>query len=181
MRPNFINQITDPIVRDAVKAVFIRNNFQNYNAIADEIEDILEKNGLEHLVRAKATVAYHGKKFQNELEALRIFREQSRIVAQEMGDNENSINDMLIAMTQQKAYELLSLVRVDPDADVGIGEFAKIGRVIADLGKSSIQQKDFQQKIREKLESMEKEATERQDSGLDAETLRIVRERIYGF
>jgi hypothetical protein len=179
MRPNFITQITDESVRDRVKAVFIRNNFQNYDAIADEIETILEAAGLEHLVRARATVAYHGKRFQQELEALRIFREQARVVAKELGDDEGSVNDMLIALTQQKAYELLGMVRVPEGEEVGVGEFAKIGRVVADLGKASVQQKLFQQKIREKLDALETEA-KAGSSGLDIDTLRRVQQELYG-
>jgi len=179
MRANFIDQITDATVRDKVRAVFIRYNFQNYNAVADEIEAILEESGLEHLVRTRATVAYHGKRFQNELEALRVFREQARLVAHELGDDEGSVNDMLIALTQQKAYELLGMVRLPEGEEVGVGEFAKIGRVVADLGKASVQQKMFQQKVRDKLESLETEAKTGK-SGLDMETLRRVQQELYG-
>ena len=94
-----------------------------------------------------------------------------------MGDDSNHLGDALTRLAQHKAFQILSTLDLEAE-EVSL---VKLGNMIAQLNKAAISQKkwavEIQQKLNEKLIKLESEGTK---GKLDNDTLRRVREEIYG-
>jgi len=165
-------------VREEIESTYIKSNFHSYDELTDKINVILGQNDLE-IVMKECTVYHQGKKFKDQLEALKIFREQAQITQRELGDDEGATNDMLITTVQRVAYKLVSNFSAGEDTAIDVAELIKLGKMIADLSKASVQQKQYQQKVRDKLAELKSEAEGNPDAGLSLKTLNIVQKQLY--
>jgi hypothetical protein len=108
--------------------------------------------------------------------AIRIATEQARAVVEAAGDEEGNMNEALIALVQQEAFNVL--VKLNDDDKNTL--LPKIGVMVAKLSKASVDQKKWMSEIKQKAvraaENVEKKLT----GVIDQETLRKVREEIYG-
>ena len=103
--------------------------------------------------------------------------EQARAVAEASKDDEGHMNDALIRLVQTKAFEAL----IDAESAESL---PKMGVMIAKLSKASVDQKKWMAEMRKKaaaaVENIEKKAASVGKKSLDPETLRIIREEVYG-
>jgi hypothetical protein len=98
-------------------------------------------------------------------------------VAEAAGDDENAMNEALIRLVQTKAFESLT-------AATTFESLPKMGVMIAKLSKASVDQKKWMADTRKKaaaaLKNIEEKTATSGKKSLDPETLRIIREEIYG-
>ncbi len=164
-------------VRAWLEAELVRRGFSDYSSIADELNRRLAEAGEPETSRA--SVHRFGQTVEERIEALRRTTEIAQTLAREAGDDEGVMNDALVRLTQQRIFDVMLSLEVDPE-DV---DLATLGRTVAQLTRASVDQKKHQletrKKLEEKLAKLDEEA-KGGGKGLDAETLRRVREAFYG-
>lgn len=159
-----------PEVKDWLDRALIKSNFSDYKAL----EEMLREKGFSI---SKSSIHRYGREFETKLAAIKVATEQARAVVEEVGDEENALGDALTQVVQQKAFEALMKLE-----DPGKVNLASIGKMVADLNKSSVALKKYRAEVRgkmeEKLKALEAEAGK--NGKLDPSTLKRVREEIYG-
>lgn len=159
-------------VKAWLDAVLIEENFSGYEALAAE----LKARGFDI---GKSAVHRYGQAFEERLKALRMVTEQARAVVEHSPDEEDAVTQALVRLTQEKLFSVLMDMQVDPEKV----NLAGITRSIAELARSSISVKkyaaDVKARIGAKMAELETQAAEGKGR-LDAATLKIVREQIYG-
>lgn len=150
----------------------ITSGFSGY----EELASWLLEQGFEI---SKSAVHRYGKDFQNRLESLKITTEQAKAVAEQLGDDENLVGDVLLRLASQKLFDVL----VDLDLSDYETSLPELMRSIAQISQASVGQKRWQVKMRDQIDSKLKELEKRAGQGSSAlhpETLKVIREQIYG-
>jgi hypothetical protein len=159
-------------VKAWLDGALLEGNFSGYEALAAE----LKQRGVDI---SKSAVHRYGQEFEDRLKKLRMVTEQARAVVEHSPDDEDAVNQALVRLTQEKVFSVL----MDMEVDVEKIDLSKLTRSIADLSRASITVKRYatetRAKISAKMAELETQAGEGK-SRLDPETLRIVREEIYG-
>lgn len=160
-----------PEVKAWLDEALVENSFGEYRALAEE----LTARGYSI---SKSSLHEYGKAFEEQLKSLRLVTEQARAVVQVAPDEEGAVNDALMRLTQEKMFQLLTELKVDPKKV----DLAKLARAVADLGKASVAQKRWQAEARKKaLEDAAKEVSAAAKSvGLTEEAANQIRTRILG-
>lgn len=160
-----------PEVKVWLDEALVENSFGEYRALAEE----LTARGYSI---SKSSLHEYGKAFEEKLKSLRLVTEQARAVVQAAPDEEGAVNDALMRLTQEKMFQLLTELQVDPKKV----DLTKLARAVADLGKASVAQKRWQAEARKKaLEDAAKEASAAAKSvGLTEEAANQIRNRILG-
>lgn len=140
----------------------VEGNFSGYEVLSAE----LTKRGY---AISKSALHNYGQEFEERLAAVKLSTEQARAVVAAAPDEDNSVNDALIRLVQERLFTLLC------DANSKNVDLAKVAKAVADLGRTSISQRRFAAEMREKvaadLAALEKE-------GYDKDTLDAVQNRI---
>lgn len=159
-------------VKAWLDGALVEGNFSGYEALAEE----LKARGCD---LSKSAIHRYGQAFEERLRALRLVTEQARAVVEHSPDDEDAVNQALVRMTQEKLFGVLMDIQVDPETI----DLSKLTRSISDLSRASITVKRYaaetRAKIGAKLNDLDSQAREGKGR-LDPETLRRVREEIYG-
>lgn len=147
----------------------IAGGFSGYQ----ELADWLREQGFE---LSRSALHRYGQQFENRLAALKIATEQARAITEAVGDEEGVMGDALTRLAQEKAFQVL--VEME---DAGEVSLPKLGRMIADLNRTSIAQKKWMAEMRKKAaaaaESVVKTARQ---GGLSDEKAEEIRKKILG-
>lgn len=162
----------------AVKAwldgALVDGNFSGYEAL----EADLKARGYDI---GKSSIHRYGSEFEKKLATLKIASEQARAICAASPDDEGSVSEALMRLVQEKLFQVMLDFQVDPDKPMNIASAAK---AVAELSRATVTQKKWraetQEKLDAKLAAMEKTASSGAKAGYDLETLRRVREEIYG-
>lgn len=161
-------------VKQWLDAALVDGNFTGYQLLADE----LKARGCEV---SKSALQRYGAPFDVLMRKVKASGEQAKALMSESGDDAGALNDAVIRIVQSKTLEVLML-----DEDGSLSTDPKFVRAIASLVRASVTQKEWAADVRkedaEKLAKLEAAAAQSTGKkGLDAETLRHVRQVIYGF
>lgn len=158
-------------VKDWLDKALVEGNFSGYEALSET----LRQKGFSI---SKSSIHRYGKDFASNLAALKLATEQAKVIVESSSDEEGSMNEALIRLVQHKSFQLLTKLETDDSKAL-----ANIGHMVSALSKSSVAVKKYaaevKGKIKAKLESLE-ENSGTGGSKLDVETIRRVREEIYG-
>lgn len=124
---------------------------------------------------SKSALHRYGTEFEQRLGAIRVATEQARAVVDAAGDDAGVKSDALMALVQEKAFQ--ALVRMEEPGDMSL---ASLGRMVADLSRASIAQKRWMAEIKQKTAAAAENVEKNLAGAIDEETLRRVREEIYG-
>jgi hypothetical protein len=113
------------------------NNFSEYNNLAQ----YLKEHGFDI---SKSSLHRYGQVFEERLKTLKLVTEQARAVVQAAPDEDGAVNDALVRLTQEKMFNILMEMNVDPDNI----DLPKLARAVAELGKASVAQKRWQAEAR---------------------------------
>jgi len=156
-------------VKDWLDRSLIEGNFSGY----EQLEAELKARGFDI---GKSAIHRYGQEFEDKLAAIRIATEQARAITDAIPDDAGAMNDALIRLVQQKAFD--TLVKMEEGASI-----KDIGLMVARLSNASVKQKKWQAeargKIIAKMDELEGEAKTGKGQ-FDLETLRRVREELYG-
>lgn len=143
------------------------NNFADYELLAAE----LKTRGFDI---SKSAVHRYGQEFETRLSALRMATEQARAISESIPDDAGAMNDALIRLVQQKAFD--TLLKMEEGAPM-----KEIGLMVARLSNATVKQKQWATEVREKAASAA-EAVEKiaKKGGLSAAAVTEIRSRILG-
>lgn len=158
-----------PEVKAWLDQALIKNNFSDYKALEEALKD-------KGFAISKSSIHRYGQEFEEKLAAVRLATEQARAVVEEVGDEENALGDALAQVVQQKAFDVL--MKLD---DPGKISLTALGKMVADLNRSSIALKKYRAEVRVKVTAAADEATKvAKSKGLSAEAAEEIRQKILG-
>jgi hypothetical protein len=147
----------------------LAGKFCDYSAMAEWLQE-------KGYAISRSALHRYGQGFEERLAAITMATEQAKAVAEAAKDDEGNMNEALIRLVQTKAFDAL----IDADSSESL---SKMGVMIAKLSKASVDQKKWQRDIKEKavqaVKNIESKATTGKKS-LDPETMKIIKEEIYG-
>lgn len=155
-------------VREELNRRLLNGGFGGY----EKLEAWLLEQGFEI---GKSSLHRYGTQFESRLENLKLATEQARAIVDASPDDEGAVNEALLRLTQERLFGLL-LEAGEELTPKGLGA---VTRAVADITRASVSQKKFAEEARSKLQKLEKDA-EAGSKKLDSETLRYVREQLYG-
>jgi hypothetical protein len=115
----------------------VKRGFANYIQLAAD----LKAKGAEV---SKSSLHRYGSKFEERMAQLKASTEQARAVVAASPDDEGAMNEALIRLTQDKLFNLLVDMEIDP-ASVNLNKMTKS---IADLARSSVSQKRYAAEVK---------------------------------
>ena len=129
-------------LRKRLDAKLITNGFKDYAALSKW----LSAEGFEI---SKSAIHRHGEELERKIDTLRRATEQAKVLAREVPDDEGAINDAIIRLYQEKLFDLMMAIEVDPEK-VNI---ASLGRTLATVARASVNQKKWMKEVRETLKT----------------------------
>ncbi len=94
----------------------------------------------------KSALGEFGKNYKKRLEQLRIAAEQAKALRQAAPDDEGAVNDMVIRMAQEKIFNLLMELDIDPEK-VNV---SALFRSIAEVTRATTSHKRFMEEFQKK-------------------------------
>jgi len=137
---------------------------------------------------SKSAIHRYGQKIERRFAAIKASTEAARLLTEGAADDQDARSGAVIALVQTEMFESLINLQEAGEDDIGPAErmalLSKVARNIASLTQASVRLKKFQGEVREKIAAKLAELNAESSGGkgrsFDAETLRIVREEIYG-
>jgi hypothetical protein len=144
-----------PAVKAWLDKSLSENGFADYELLAAE----LKTRGYDI---SKSAIHRYGQDFEDKLLAIKIATEQARAIAGAVPDDEGAMNNALISLVQQKAFDVL--IKMEDGASI-----KDIGLMVARLSNATVKQKQWNIEMREKLERAKlAAATEAEDIAIKA-------------
>ncbi len=118
---------------------------------------------------------------QRTMDAIRASTEAARMIASATPDQADEHTAAVIRLVQSSLFEAMLKVREAADADPveQMKLLSQAAQAVAQVGRASIAQKRWQDEVRDKLDALER-AQGAGGKRLDADTLKAVRESLYG-
>lgn len=158
----------------AVKAwldnALIEGNFSGYELLEAE----LKARGFDI---GKSSLHRYGQEFEDKLAAIRIATEQAKAITDAIPDDAGAMNDALIRLVQQKAFDVL--VKMEEGASI-----KDIGLMVARLSNATVKQKQWQTEIaasiraEERAKAAEEATTAAKAGGASPETIAVIRKAL---
>ncbi|MBW4484908.1 MAG: DUF3486 family protein [Tildeniella torsiva UHER 1998/13D] len=125
----------------------------------------------------KSSIHVYGSEFEKKLGALRIASQQAKAIAEAVGDDQNAMGEALVNLAQEKAFQVLMDMQINPDEQ----DFAKLTRSIAELNRAAVQQKKFAEEVKAKAQKVADEiAADAGSKGLSPEFAAQIRAKVLG-
>ncbi len=179
-KPSAIDGLS-PEQRAQFDSELIRRNFKDYTGLVE----FLAASGLEI---SRSSAYRHGSKLQRRLQNVRNSTEAARLIAEAAPDDADLRSAAVISLVQSELFDVMvtlqDLDEAEPFERVGL--LKECARSVLDMTKASVLQKQWAEKANakliDKLLKMETEADGNKPGSrkLDKETLKAVREEVYG-
>lgn len=161
-------------VRTWLDEALAEGNFAGYEALAAE----LRARGYDV---SRSSVHRYGQRLERKLAAIRASTEAARQIAAAAPDDADLRSAAVISLVQSDLFDALLALQEAETAEPGerVKLLAAAARAVAEASRASIGQKRWADEVRARLDELERQAA-KADRRLDAETLRAVREQLYG-
>jgi len=129
----------------------------------------------------KSSVHRYDQRLQAVMARIRASTDAARLIVQASPDEADEHSAAVLRMVQSSLFEAITRVTEAQDADPAdqVKVLSQAARAIAEASRASIGQKRWADEVRERLDALERSAT-KQGQRLDADTLRVIREGLYG-
>ena len=130
---------------------------------------------------SKSALHRADQRIQRVMAQIKASAEAARLLAQAAPDEADEHSAAVIRMVQSALFDAMLKVREAEDADPAeqVKLLSSAARAIAEASRASIGQKKWAEEVRARLDEIERVASNA-GKRLDAETLRAVREGLYG-
>ena len=163
-------------VRRWLERALTERGFSGY----EELEALLWDKGY---TVGKSSIHRYGQKIERRMAAIKASTDAAKLITEAAGDDQDARSEAVIALVQTEMFESIIAIQEAGDGELSaedrLGLMSKAAKNIATLTRASIAQKQFKATVLKRLQEMEADARTGKRT-LDAETLRIVREEIYG-
>lgn len=169
-------------VRRWLERALTEKGFAGY----EELEDLMRGKGY---AISKSAIHRYGQKIERRFAAIKASTEAARMLTEGAADDQDARSEAVIALVQTELFETILNMQEATDDEVEPGERVKLlsaaAKNIATLTRASVALKKFQAEVRDKIaakmDELEAQANGAQGkAGFDIETLRRVRQEIYG-
>lgn len=167
-------------VRRWLERALTERGFAGY----DELEALLRDKGF---AISRSAIHRYGQKIERRFAAIKASTEAARLLTEGAADDQDARSEAVIALVQTEMFESIinlqeaSEDEIDPSDRIAL--LSKVAKNIATLTRASVALKKFQAEVRDKIsakmDEMESQAKAGK-AGFDLETLRRVRQEIYG-
>ena len=167
-------------VRHALERRLAESGFSNYS----ELTEWLKSQGYEI---SRSAVHRFGQKVERRFASIKASTEAARLIADGAADEGDTRSEALMAMLQTELFDALVEIGEIDEADLPpvmrFGMMADAAKKISALTSASTRLKQWQSSLKDKMDKkfaeLESESS-KQGSTLDAETLRRIRQEVYG-
>lgn len=132
---------------------------------------------------SKSAIHRYGQKIERRMQSIKASTEAAKMIVEAAGDDQDARSESVIALVQSDIFDTIVSIQEADDEDLPpsarLDLMSKAAKNIATLTRASIAQKQFKATVLKRLQEMESDARTGKRA-LDAETLRMVREEIYG-
>lgn len=161
-----------PEIKAKFDKLLIEKCFSDYEGIAAW----LQEQGYDV---SRSAAHRYGQEFEEKMAAIKIATEQARAITEAVGDSEGLMGDALTSLCQEKAFQVLvKMQEIDPENI----DFTKLTVAVSKLNRAAVDQKKWQAETKKKaeraVENIESKAGAKKS--LDPETMKIIKEEIYG-
>lgn len=154
----------------------VASAFAGYDALEAELNERLQAAGADFRV-GKSSIHRYGSSFEDKLKSLKLVSEQARAMIGGAPDEEDSVSQALIRMTQEKLFNVVLDLEVDPSKL----NLASVTRAIADLSRASISNKKYATEVKSRAEAAAASVTSvAKKAGLTPEAVQAIRSQILG-
>ncbi len=154
-------------LKEWLDKALVAGNFSDYERLEKELAE-------RGFVIGKSSINRYGQEFEQRLHALKLATEQAKAISESAPDDAGAMNDALIRLVQQKAFD--TLLKMEEGASM-----KEIGLMVARLSNATVKQKQWAAEVRAKAESaaaaVEKIAKK---GGLSAAAVKEIRSQILG-
>ncbi len=162
-------------IRDWLDSALADGNFSGYQLLSDA----LKERGFDI---SHAAVHRYGQKLEKRIAAIKSATDAAQMLAKSLPDATDDLSSAVIRMVQSDMFDLLvslqeSSEETNPAQRLKLLSHAV--RAAADATRASVTHRKWQDEVKDKLDVLEKNATQGTRK-LDAETLKAVREQLYG-
>jgi hypothetical protein len=158
-------------IKSALDKRLAEGGFQDYKGLSDWL-------ALMGWQLSKSAIHRYGQNFAEKLSTLKLVTEQAKAVVEAAPDKEGAVNDALVRLVQEKLFGVL--IDLDP-AVLKQEKLSYLAKAIADLGRASVQQKQWMAKVAERARDTAAEVAEvARKSGLSDLAVEDIRRRILG-
>lgn len=162
-------------VRRWLERALSERGFSGY----EELEALMRDKGY---ALSKSSIHRYGQKIERRMAQIKASNDAARLIAEAAGDDADNRSGAVLAMIQTETFNVMMSLSEAQDVE-DPAERLKLmnnaARAVADMTRASIALKKHQRETAERLKAMEADARSGKRA-LDAETLRMVREEIYG-
>lgn len=160
-----------PDVKKWLDQALLEGDFSGYEFLEQE----LAKRGYQI---GKSSINRYGQEFENRLHALKLATEQARAISESAPDDAGAMNDALIRLVQQKAFD--TLLKMEEGASI-----KDVGLMVARLSNATVKQKQWAAEMHEKLEKAKQAAASEAEaiaikSGMSDDDWALIRAKFLG-
>lgn len=166
-------EVLPQAVKEWLDRSLVENSFSGYQALEAELKE-------RGYTISKSAIHRYGQNFEKRLAAVKMATEQAKAIVDGVPDDEGKFSEALMRLAQEKIFGVLMDFEPDPDKPMNLSSLAKAA---AELSRASVTQKKWAAEVKSKMAAKFAELERESEAGkrsFDAETLRIVREEIYG-
>lgn len=164
-------------VLEELNSRLVRGGFQDYAGLSDWLAECGYK-------ISKSALHTHGQGLEEEFNEAMADARRSRALAQasrEAGGDDGALMAAASEVLQDQLLRIsVALRRAELEPAEAARTLSQVGRAFADIGRMTISHQKWQAEGQAKLAALEAESNSGGGRRIDAETLRIVREEIYG-
>jgi hypothetical protein len=179
-RPSKIGALPDALKRWLDRAL-TEQGFSGYAALEAQFAE-------RGYTISKSALHRYGQKIERRFAAIKAATEAARLLTEGAADDQDARSEAVIALVQTEMFESILSLQDASAEDIDPAErmrlLSQAAKNIASLAGASVRLKKFQSEVRDKiartLNALNAESLSGQGRAVDAETLRIVREEIYG-
>jgi hypothetical protein len=170
-----VDQLPEAI-KKWLDAELVKGGFAGYELLETEVNRLLATARADFKI-GKSSLHRYGSQFEDRVKALKLVSEQAKALIDGSPDDEDAVSQALIRMTQEKLFNVVLDLQVDP-AKLNL---SGITRAIADLSRASISGKKYAAEVKGRVLSAVETVTQiTKKAGLSADAVDTIRREILG-
>lgn len=163
-------------IKKWLDAELVAGGFAGYELLETEVNRLLADAGADFKI-GKSSLHRYGSQFEDRVKALKLVSEQAKALIDGSPDDEDAVSQALIRMTQEKLFNVVLDLQVDPKNL----NLSGITRAIADLSRASISGKKYAAEVKSRIQSAVEAVTQiTKKEGLSADVANAIRREILG-
>ena len=163
-------------IKQWLDSALVASAFAGYEALEEEVNSRLQAAGADFRV-GRSSIHRYGSQFEDKLKSLKLVSEQAKAMIGNAPDEEDAVSQALIRMTQEKLFNVVLELQVDPSKL----NLAGITRAIADLARASISNKKYATEVHARASAaLESVTAVAKKAGLTSDSVDFIRKQILG-